>query len=157
MRFQLCIIQLFLIPRFIQSTQVGSISNVTLSSLTATVVSMNASCSKCICMMILANDILGVSCTENQNCSLFYDYSSTLTISYSPNSSFHFLSLPPEQVYSTENSLRNTTMSKCGTYDQTPTKNTTSVSSMMNSSTIDNIRKSGEYLSDDKSPHSSDC
>ena len=151
------ILPLLFIARYIQSVRVGSISNVTLLSSSATITSMNLSCSNCICRMISTNNILGVICTENQNCSLFHDYSFTYTINFSPDSSFYFLSLPREQIYSTENSFTNTNTSKCGTCDQTPSEKIISVSSMMNSSTIHNIRHSWEYLSEDRSPHSTDC
>lgn len=109
---QLFIVQFFVIPKFVQSIQVGSISNVALSSSAATVASLNVSCNTCICMMISTDNILGVSCTQNQSCSLFFNYSLVYTISASPNSSFHFLSLPPEQVSSTDNSLNITAISK---------------------------------------------
>ena len=63
-------------------------------------------------MMISSNNILGVSCSPSQNCSLFYNYSLAYTIHFSRNSSFYFLSLPSEQIDSTENSFNITAMSK---------------------------------------------
>ena len=112
MFFQLFIIQLCFIPKSVQSIQVGSIRNVALSSSAATVALLNVSCRTCICMMISTENILGVGCTQNQSCSLVYNYSLAYNFNVSPNSSFHFLSLPPEQVSSTDNSFDITAISK---------------------------------------------
>jgi hypothetical protein len=98
---QLVIIQFFVFPNWIEPVQVGSISDVIMSSSAANVVPINGSCVKCICFMLLAKNITGVSCSQNQTCLLFYNYSLPYTLNDSPNSSFHFLTLPPEEEYST--------------------------------------------------------
>jgi hypothetical protein len=110
---QLLIIQflLFFLDR-ITSVQVGSINGVFFASSSATIVSMNGSCAVCICSMLLSNNIIGLSCLQNETCLFFHNYSSFYTLTGSPNSSFYFLILPPEQQYSTYETTEEIQMSE---------------------------------------------
>jgi hypothetical protein len=94
---QILIIQFLIFPSWNEPVQVGTISNVIMSSSNVTIVSMNESCIQCICLMLLETNVLGVSCSQNQTCLLFHNYSLPYSLNDSPNSSFHFLILPPEQ------------------------------------------------------------
>jgi hypothetical protein len=112
MFLQFFITQFLVFPHWIEPVQVGSISGMFLSSSVTTVISANDSCVTCICLMLLTNGIIGVSCSQNQTCLLFHNYSLPYTLTNSPNSSFHFLIPPPEQEYSTYKSTQIPQMSK---------------------------------------------
>jgi hypothetical protein len=120
---QLLFMQFLVFPSRIETVQVGSINNMTLFSSAATIVPMNGSCTNCICSMLLAENIAGVSCTQNQTCLLFYNYSTPYIVNNAPNSSFHFLILPPEQEYSTYESIQTTQMSKFRYFNPIPIEN----------------------------------
>jgi hypothetical protein len=105
---QLRAVEFFTLLSWIETVRVGSINNILFSSTTSPTLSINSSCSQCICMMLSTEYIVGVSCFQNQTCSLFYNYSRSYTLSNAPNSSFHFLTLPPAQEQSTVASIRNT-------------------------------------------------
>jgi hypothetical protein len=106
------VVQFLIFSNCVSTVQVGYINDVILSSSTSTVVQINDSCVKCICMMLLASNILGVSCSQNETCFIFYNYSLSYVLIESPNSSFHFLSLPPEQTYSTYESIQQQQLSE---------------------------------------------
>ncbi len=109
---QLFIIQFLVLPNWIESVQVGSISGVIMSSSVVTIVPMNDSCDQCICLMLLEKNILSVNCIQNQTCLLFHNYSIPYTFNDSPNSSFHFLILPPQQNNSIYQSTQKSQLSK---------------------------------------------
>jgi hypothetical protein len=111
MFLQLLIIQFLFFPNWIEPVQVGSIRNMFLSSTAVNVIPMNDSCITCICTMLLSINIIGVSCSSNQTCLLFYNYSLPYTLINSLTSSFHFLIPPPEQEYSTYKPIQTTQMS----------------------------------------------
>ena len=106
--FQLLIVQFFVFSNWISTEKIGSIRDVILSMSTATVTAMNGSCASCICMILLKQNVLGVSCSQNETCLLFYNYSLPYSLDSRPNSSFHFLVLPAEQEYSTYVSAKTT-------------------------------------------------
>ena len=105
---QLLAAQFLILISRVETVSIGSISNVIFSSSTAPALSINSSCSQCICIMLLTTNIVSVSCSPNQTCSLFYNYSRSYTLNSAPNSSFHFLTLPPAQEQSTAASTRST-------------------------------------------------
>ncbi|CAF1199207.1 unnamed protein product [Adineta ricciae] len=107
------IVQVFFLLIPISSIQVGSINDAILSAPLATVIPVNDSCDKCICLMLLVFDVLGVNCLWNRTCALFYNYSSTYSIDQKSNSSFHFLSLPQELEQSTYASTESSIMIPC--------------------------------------------
>ncbi|CAF0816054.1 unnamed protein product [Adineta ricciae] len=91
---------LLLVSRIV-SVQIGSIQGVSFFSSTGITVLTNDSCTECICTMMLSDDIIGLSCSQNQTCLFFYNYSLPYDLTVDLNSSFYFRSLPPEQHYTT--------------------------------------------------------
>ncbi|UJR11146.1 hypothetical protein I4U23_015327 [Adineta vaga] len=99
---QLLIMHFFNFLHWIESKQVGSINDMSVLSFASGVISINSSCHECICMMVKTNTILGVTCLINQTYLLFSNYSLSYNVTNTSNASFHFLVLPPQEQFSTD-------------------------------------------------------
>ena len=86
----------------IESISVGYIRDNVIISASSTLVSISGSGDACVCTMLMAMDIVGISYFPNKTCVALHNYSLPYVLLDMPNSSFSFLALPVEQQQSTE-------------------------------------------------------
>ena len=86
----------------IESLAVGHIYDAVMLSTSSAVVSISGSAYSCVCAMLLATNIVGVSYFSNQTCVAIQNYSLSYALMGSANSSYYFLSIPPEQQPTTQ-------------------------------------------------------
>jgi hypothetical protein len=84
-----------------ESLAVGHIYDAVMLSNSSTLVSISDSAYACVCAMLLATNIVGVSYFSNRTCVAIHNYSLSYALMGSPNSSYYFLSIPSEQQQTT--------------------------------------------------------